>query len=108
VQYLRPIEYGLDGKQGYPSFSHRFLHGDISVELKRSCYNRASTFGGGRVTCPNMLEHAINHINFRVITCLMVKRGGKEVITVEIFKETYDVMKANAVADWQRKKRDGS
>jgi hypothetical protein len=26
----------------------------------------------------------------------MVKRGGKEVITVEIFKETYDVMKANA------------
>ena len=26
----------------------------------------------------------------------MVKRGGKEVITVEVFKETYDVMKANA------------
>ena len=26
----------------------------------------------------------------------MVKRGGKEVITVEIFKETYDVMKATA------------
>ena len=26
----------------------------------------------------------------------MVKRGGKEVITVEIFKETYDVMKAHA------------
>lgn len=26
----------------------------------------------------------------------MVKRGGKEVITVEIFKETYDAMKANA------------
>ena len=26
----------------------------------------------------------------------MVKRGGKEVITVEIFKETYDLMKANA------------
>jgi hypothetical protein len=26
----------------------------------------------------------------------MVKRGGKEVITVEIFKETYDVMKSNA------------
>jgi len=26
----------------------------------------------------------------------MVKRGGKEVITVEIFKETYDVMKALA------------
>lgn len=24
----------------------------------------------------------------------MVKRGGKEVITVEIFKETYDTMKA--------------
>jgi hypothetical protein len=26
----------------------------------------------------------------------MVKRGGKEVITVEIFKETYDAMKARA------------
>lgn len=26
----------------------------------------------------------------------MVKRGGREVITVEIFKQTYDVMKANA------------
>jgi hypothetical protein len=26
----------------------------------------------------------------------MVKRGGKEVITVEIFKETYDVMKSTA------------
>ena len=26
----------------------------------------------------------------------MVKRGGKEVVTVEIFKETYDVMKATA------------
>ena len=26
----------------------------------------------------------------------MVKRGGKEVITVEIFKQTYDVMKATA------------
>ena len=26
----------------------------------------------------------------------MVKRGGKEVITVEIFKETYDTMKAIA------------
>jgi len=26
----------------------------------------------------------------------MVKRGGKEIITVEIFKETYDTMKANA------------
>ena len=26
----------------------------------------------------------------------MVKRGGKEVVTVEIFKETYDVMKAMA------------
>lgn len=26
----------------------------------------------------------------------MVKRGGKEVITVEIFKETYDVMKVVA------------
>jgi hypothetical protein len=26
----------------------------------------------------------------------MVKRGGKEVITVEIFKQTYDVLKANA------------
>ena len=26
----------------------------------------------------------------------MVKRGGREVVTVEIFKETYDVMKANA------------
>jgi hypothetical protein len=26
----------------------------------------------------------------------MVKRGGKEVITVEVFKETYDAMKAIA------------
>jgi len=26
----------------------------------------------------------------------MVKRGGKDVITVEIFKETYDVMKTTA------------
>lgn len=26
----------------------------------------------------------------------MVKRGGKEVITVEIFKETYDTMKVIA------------
>src|SRR5579883_3451760 len=26
----------------------------------------------------------------------MVKRGGKEVITVEIFRETYDIMRANA------------
>lgn len=31
------------------------------------------------------------------MSCIdMVKRGGKEVITVEIFKDTYDVMKANA------------
>jgi hypothetical protein len=47
-------------------------------------------------TCGHMLEHAINHINFNTKGCSMVKRGGKEVITVEIFKETYDVMKANA------------
>ena len=26
----------------------------------------------------------------------MVKRGGKQVITVEIFKDTYNIMKANA------------
>ncbi|HKU48479.1 MAG TPA: hypothetical protein VJP79_00890 [Nitrososphaera sp.] len=26
----------------------------------------------------------------------MVKRGGKEVVTVEIFKETYDIMKSAA------------
>src|SRR5690606_23708219 len=43
-----------------------------------------------------MFAHAINHINFNTKECNMVKRGGKEVITVEIFKETYDVMKANA------------
>lgn len=32
--------------------------------------------------------------SFNIYT--MVRRGGKEVVTVEIFKETYDVMKANA------------
>lgn len=31
VQYLRPNAYGLgDGKQGYASLSHRFLHGGIA------------------------------------------------------------------------------
>jgi hypothetical protein len=34
----------------------------------------------------------------------MVKRGGKEVVTVEIFKDTYEVMKANAERErWKTK-----
>lgn len=32
--------------------------------------------------------------SFNIYT--MVRRGGKEVVTVEIFEETYNVMKANA------------
>jgi hypothetical protein len=37
----------------------------------------------------------------------MVKRGGKEVITVEIFKETYDTMKAIATKKhWSTKDDD--
>lgn len=52
------------------------------------------------MTCSNMWIHAktskidINRLHLQSIG--MVKRGGKEVITVEIFKETYDVMKVNA------------
>jgi hypothetical protein len=55
------------------------------------------------ITCGNMLRQLSafgnrreNDKNKHVITCYMVKRGGKEVITVEIFKQTYDTMKANA------------
>ena len=44
VQYLRPNIYGLgDGKQGYASLSHKFLHGDMSVKLRKACYNVAGT-----------------------------------------------------------------
>lgn len=58
------------------------------------------------ITCWNMLDPLpswgdcprAKDKRQHVITCHsnMVKRGGKEVITVEIFKETYDVMKASA------------
>ena len=52
VQYLRPSRYGLgDGKQGYARFSHRFLQGGMNSELKKACYNEASTTGRGSITC---------------------------------------------------------
>lgn len=44
-------------------------------------------------------DTSINVINASYITNTvvdMVKRGGKEVVTVEIFKETYELMKSNA------------
>jgi hypothetical protein len=46
-----------------------------------------------------MFQHVETcHTNYKFLNnkSTMVKRGGKEVITVEIFKDTYDVMKANA------------
>src|SRR5919107_4212505 len=46
VQYLRPNAYGLgEGKHGYASLSHRFLHGGIHWKLGSACYNVASTKG---------------------------------------------------------------
>jgi hypothetical protein len=36
VQYLRPNTYGLgEGKHGYASLSHRFLHGGIILSSVR-------------------------------------------------------------------------
>ena len=44
VQYLRPNTYGLgEGKQGYASLSHRFLHGGIDVKIIKARYNVAGT-----------------------------------------------------------------
>src|SRR5215510_5151438 len=62
------------------------------------CYNQASTMARGGMTCAHMSSHATNNISFlhNIMLIQMVKRGGKQVITVEIFKATYDIMKANA------------
>ena len=49
VQYLRPNAYGLgEGKQGYESLSHKFLHGGMILKLGMACYNVADTKGRGR------------------------------------------------------------
>ena len=52
--------------------------------------------GEGEAHVPTCWNTPYTILISNVITCSMVKRGGKDVITVEIFKETYDVMKANA------------
>jgi hypothetical protein len=58
VQYLRPNTYGLgEGKHGYASLSHKFLHGGIHVKLRKARYNVAGTKGRGRgmgMTCDRM------------------------------------------------------
>ena len=57
VQYLRPNAYGLgDGKHGYESLSHKFLHGGMKLSSDTACYNVAGTKGGGR---HNMLSDVI-------------------------------------------------
>jgi hypothetical protein len=44
--------------------------------------------------CKIDIKWADNNINWHVITCSdLVKRGGKDVVTVEIFRETYNLMK---------------
>ena len=43
-----------------------------------------------------MCTNVINVIHISIGASDMVKRGGKEVVTVEIFKETYDTMKSTA------------
>lgn len=43
-----------------------------------------------------MVINVINDIYITTDAKDMVKRGGKEVVTVEIFKETYDTMKSTA------------
>jgi len=46
-------------------------------------------------TCYHVCINVIN-TSYHYTIIGMVKRGGKDVITVEIFKQTYDVMKSNA------------
>lgn len=48
------------------------------------------------LTCYNISINVISNGFVIIGAIIMVKRGGKEVVTVEIFKETYDLMKANA------------
>jgi hypothetical protein len=62
VQYLRPNTYGLgEGKHGYASLSHKFLHGGIDVKLSAACYNTAGTKGGGRYNMlPNVITCSVN------------------------------------------------
>ena len=43
-----------------------------------------------------MFTNVINVIHVPIGASDMVKRGGKEVVTVEIFKDTYDTMKSTA------------
>jgi hypothetical protein len=43
-----------------------------------------------------MVINVINMIHATIDVRNMVKRGGKEVVTVEIFKDTYDTMKSTA------------
>ena len=43
-----------------------------------------------------MAINVINGIHATIDAKDMVKRGGKEVVTVEIFKDTYDTMKSTA------------
>ncbi len=43
-----------------------------------------------------MSTNVINFIHLTISAENMVKRGGKEVVTVEIFKDTYDTMKSTA------------
>ncbi|MGI0020297.1 MAG: hypothetical protein ACREAY_07480 [Nitrososphaera sp.] len=43
-----------------------------------------------------MCINVINDIHVTIDARDMVKRGGKEVVTVEIFKDTYDTMKSTA------------
>jgi len=43
-----------------------------------------------------MVVNVINSTYITIDDRAMVKRGGKEVVTVEIFKDTYDTMKSTA------------
>src|SRR5262249_33976854 len=52
----------------------------------------------GHVNQCDETNQQVSDLKRHVLTCFgLVKRGGKEVVTVEIFKETYDIMKENAV-----------
>lgn len=76
VQYRRPNSYGLgEGKHGYASLSHKFLHGGIDFKLGTACYNVACTKGRGRgnmlsnvITC-NVNKIAINWPNVSYKHC---------------------------------------
>lgn len=90
VQYLRPREYGLgEGKHGYASLSHRLLHGGITLAIGISCYNAASTRGGGRgknMLCLMMLLY-LNTIAIRLLNC--VKRTVTGSVKQAVRKQNY-------------------